>query len=337
MPYSANPAAPPFAHIYYEHRAAASPLARMVRQRYAHLPSTEITNYTEIFNRKKQHFQIQKRAQALVLAVAQPPFLYRGTERITHRTHIYYTDQMRNCIYNCQYCFLQGMHQSAHCVLFVNEHDYHRAALEQMKRHAPLHLSISYLSDLLGVEQVIPLCRGWIEVARNHNQLQIEIRTKSNNIHPLYGIEPTANVRLVWSLTPRQYAQHYEHGTASLPNRLISALRAIELGWQVSLCFDPIIFGDGWEQEYRTLLQETFALLPADKIASVTYGTFRMHREYFRRIFDQQPENDILQSEYEHTSDLTTHPQEVRQQIRTVFEHEIEKHYSLEKVFFVHG
>ena len=332
-------ALPPFSHIYYERRARDLPLARMVRNRYRHLPHTEIADYAEIFNRKRQHFQIQKRSQALILAVAQKTFLYRGAERIRSfgDAHIYYTDQVRNCVYNCSYCFLQGMHRSAHCVLFVNEQDYHNAVVQRLRRESPLNLSISYLSDLLAVECVVPLCRNWIELARRHPALHIEIRTKGNNTHALRNIDPTDNVRLVWSLTPRGYAQRYEHGTASLPNRLMAARQAIEMGWKVSLCFDPIIFGDGWLTEYRHLLQQTFGRLPADEVESVSYGTFRMHSDYFKRMLNQQAENDMLLLDYDHTKNLTAHKSETQRQIRRAFEHEIGNYYPLERVFFVHG
>lgn len=330
---------PLFAHLYYEERALAFPLAERIRAHYAHLPQTQIDDYGELFNRKRQHFQIQKRAQALILAVKQEHFLYRGTERIKSfgNDHIYYTDQIRNCVYNCSYCFLQGMHQSAHCVLFVNEDDYQQAVRDELAQQQRLNLSISYLSDLLAVEHLAELCRGWIEMARAHRQLNIEIRTKSNNIDALDTIRAAENVRLVWSLTPRRYAQRYEHGTASLPNRLRAARSALERGWKVALCFDPIIYGDGWRDEYRALLEETFQRLPADQISSISYGTFRMHSDYFKRMLNQQPKNDILLQGYEQTNQLTAHSAETQASMKQAFEKEIMAYYPLEQVFFVHG
>ena len=332
-------ALPQFSHIYYEHGAAEYALAHAARTHYRHTPQTEITHYADIFNRKNQHFQIQKRTQVLILAVAQNTFLYSGTERIRSfgLKSIHYTDQMRNCVYNCSYCFLQGMHRSAHCVLFVNEKEYHDATLKELHNQGSLNLSISYLSDLLAVEHILPICRSWIKIARDHPRLQIEIRTKSNNIKALQGLTPTDNISLTWSLTPRRYAQQFEHGTASLPNRLMSARHAIDLGWRVTLCFDPIIIGTEWRAEYRQLLQETFARLPANKIAAISYGTFRMHSDYFARMFNQQPKNVMLMGEYINNNAMTTHKHTTLQHMQKVFEEEIQQYYPLEKVFFVHG
>ena len=36
----------------------------------------------------------------------------------------YYFSHMLNCLYDCRYCFLQGMYQSANYVLFVNFEDF---------------------------------------------------------------------------------------------------------------------------------------------------------------------------------------------------------------------
>jgi len=197
---------PRFSHIYYEDAARAFPITDAILARYAHLPQTNIARYQEIFNRNRQHFQIQKRAQALVLAVSHHQLLYSAGARVKSfgHTNVSYTDQIRNCIYNCSYCFLQGMHQSAHCLLFVNEHDYHLKALRALEREKTLTISISYLSDLLAVEHLVPLCRSWIELACDHPHLTIEIRTKSNNFDVLRDIAPVDNVMLVWSLTPRR-------------------------------------------------------------------------------------------------------------------------------------
>ena len=41
----------------------------------------------------------------------------------------YYFSHMLNCIYDCEYCFLQGKHMSAHYLLFVNYEDFFIAIL----------------------------------------------------------------------------------------------------------------------------------------------------------------------------------------------------------------
>ena len=235
---------------------------------------------------------------ALILAAASGKnLLYPGNERIAtfENMPLYYTDQLRNCPFNCHYCFLQGMHRSAHLLLFVNSSDFHQAVTTHIQQArsatapsasgAPahlMHLSVSYLSDLLGFEYVAPLCRQWIEYARTAPDILLEIRTKSNNIHALKGVDPIPNARLVWSLTPASLVKTHEPGTASLPNRLLAARTAAEQGWRLHLAFDPILTPPGWQALYTGLIGECFRRIPADAVDAVTIGVFRMHPEYFK-------------------------------------------------------
>ncbi len=74
---------------------------------------------------------MQKRRPSLILAkkhgrlVHPTPAGYGiGTARDFYFSH------MLNCLYDCRYCFLQGMYRSASFVVFVNYEDFFEAALE---------------------------------------------------------------------------------------------------------------------------------------------------------------------------------------------------------------
>ncbi|MFW6363679.1 MAG: hypothetical protein ACOC0D_07510, partial [Spirochaeta sp.] len=167
--------------LYIEKAVRSEPRVAALRSRFAHLPQTEISSYKDIFNRPGQRFQVQKQAQALILARKEPIRLYEATERVDsfHRTiPVHFVDPVRNCVYNCDYCFLQGMHSSGHLLYFVNHDEAAQEALEAAQRQ-PLYLSISYLTDLLAMEDDLGVCADWIRSAAGHSDITIEIRTKS--------------------------------------------------------------------------------------------------------------------------------------------------------------
>ena len=94
--------------------------------------------YTEIFNRKAQSFRLQKKKPALILAakfdnyiLPTPPGYGIGANKN------YYFSHMLNCIYDCRYCFLQGMYRSAHYVLFVNYDDFISAIRKKITSKGP--------------------------------------------------------------------------------------------------------------------------------------------------------------------------------------------------------
>ena len=81
-----------------------------------------INHYKDIFNRSHQNFAAQKKAPALILAKKTGTLIYKGAPvcQSFGNEHFYYTSCMMNCIYHCDYCYLQGMYPSGHVVVFVN-------------------------------------------------------------------------------------------------------------------------------------------------------------------------------------------------------------------------
>ena len=61
----------------------------------------------------------------LILAIKREPLLYGGSSMIQDymTPNVYYNTPILNCLYNCDYCFLQGMYDSGNLVVFVNEQD----------------------------------------------------------------------------------------------------------------------------------------------------------------------------------------------------------------------
>jgi len=107
--------------IYVEEAVAAHPLTLQILARYPRAVQVPIERYGEVFNRKSQNFRLQKHRPALILA-------HKHGERVLPAPEGYgvggsrnhYFSHMLNCVYDCRYCFLQGMFRSAHYVLFVN-------------------------------------------------------------------------------------------------------------------------------------------------------------------------------------------------------------------------
>ena len=325
--------------IYTEPEVADYPLAARLLQRYSSLPRIAIQRYGEIFHRPRQHFQIQKRSPALIMAIARTQRIYKSNERIesfANRT-LHYSDQLRNCLFNCSYCFLQGMHSSAHWLLFVNEEDYQRDVRRTVEAHGRCWLSVSYLSDLLGFESEFALCQSWIAMARTEPRLTVEIRTKSDNIRSLLDCEPPPNVVVVWSLSPADCAQRYEHGTASVPKRLFAARVLQKRGWRVALCFDPVLLIPQWEKRYQLLLDQTFQRLSAEKIEGVSFGSFRMHPSFLKRVRSVQPQSDIVHYHYPSRNGTAAPPAEDIQVCASIMRGMVRRFVPPHRIHFVHG
>lgn len=337
---SADVFLPDFSHIYIEEGALEFPLTRQLLERLPASVHIPIKDYKKFFNRGRQNFQIQKQSMKLVLAVKKPPFLYPVTEiqqSAGYENHFYATPLI-NCLYNCDYCFLQGMYASGNMVLFVNEKDFFSAVLNRLENgHSPgnpLVVSPSYNTDIMAMEKLVPLTRSWINFCQKTENLILEIRTKSALFSPLDDITTFPQILLAWTLSPQNIIEAHEFETPNLDRRLKAVLRAIRRGWQVRLCFDPVLFYEGWQQDYSAFFDHVFTVLPPDRIKDVTLGYFRMNKEFFQRIRKQKPESRLYYESYDLNGDVVSLSSEKQQLIRDDLEKVLVKYLPAEKLLF---
>ncbi len=107
--------------IYIEEAVADHPRTKSICARFPKATKVYCKHYGEIFNRKAQNFRLQKKQPALILAHKHKNHVLDAPDGygIGGRRN-YYFSHMLNCVYDCRYCFLQGMYRSANYVIFVN-------------------------------------------------------------------------------------------------------------------------------------------------------------------------------------------------------------------------
>jgi spore photoproduct lyase len=282
-----------FSHIYIERNAADYPLAKAVLEKLPHVIPVEIVHYKDVFNRPRQDFRAQKASPQLILAVKRAPFLYSlpplceayGYERA------FYTTPVLNCPYDCDFCFLQGVYPSAHIVVFVNDGDFFDAARKQTE---PFFLSIAYENDLMALENLVSWTGRWLDFAGSLPHMEMEVRTRSANLDAIQGREAISNVVLAWSLSPPDIAARYEKRAPDPAERIEAARWAMDAGWRVRLCFEPIIRTGDWEKIYRDFIGSVFRVLPAGKVDSAVADVFRMGKDCFDTIFQKRDDTDIF-------------------------------------------
>ena len=295
---------PNFSHIYVEDDASSYPLTKLILSKFLISNIIKINHYKDIFNRRGQDFQLQKSSMNLILAKKKEPFLYPASEMVQEydTPNTFYNTPILNCLYNCDYCFLQGMYDSGNIVIFVNEDDLMNAidkkADDREDPSKPMVVSISYNTDILALENIIPLTERWINFAKKRHDVLIEVRTKSANFNSIKHIGPVKNVILSWTLSPQYICDRYEHGTPPLKYRVKALKNAIVCGWTVRICFDPIILIDNWYELYSCFLRELFTDLDISKIKDVTLGVFRMNKDYFKRILKREVKSDLYYDDY---------------------------------------
>lgn len=331
---------PEFSHIYLEEGAKNRKLTDIALSAFPHAKIIEIDDYKSIFNRPNQNIFSQQKSKKLILGIKKPPFLYKGTDILqdTHYRNLFYTTPLINCVYHCDYCFLQGMYPSANLVAFVNESEFFAEVDKGIKAREfidePMVLSIAYNNDLLAFENKIPFCKNWIEFSRNKRNLLVEIRSKCANVNSLKHIRPHSNIIFAWTLTPNEIRQQYEKFTPSLEKRLDVIEFIISKGWKVRLCIDPILYVENWVSIYKNLFDQVFSRISQNQIMDMVIGVFRMNTDYFHRIRSQKPNSDLFYQNWNRSNGIIEPTKTVQAEINTEIKKMIENYIPMEKVHF---
>ena len=326
-------------HIYVERAAAELPLTRSLLDRLRPTHITRIDDAQRFFKRPQQDFGRQKRMPHLIIARKTGSFLYEGSERVAsfgQERAVHYNDMLRNCLFDCDYCFLQGMHRSANILLNANIDDYVAAVDRYLQDHRGLYLSVSYLTDLLGFERAFGLARRRGEVARDRSGLELELRTKSDGFSALGEVEPHPGVILTWSLSPDAVARRHEAGTAAFQQRVFDARRAADRGWRVRICFDPIIATENWRRHYGAAIRDLFRRVPAAAIEEISFGVFRMHPDFLDRILRFRS-SESLETGVQREERVASYSEAMRDELFDFMREEIAGYLPSERIHPVHG
>ena len=296
---------PVFSHIYVERAVLDHPRTGRILQSFPASNIILIDHYKDVFCRKGQDYLLQQQSQNLILGTRQGNLLYQGAPvcQSFGNENFYYTSCIMNCIYDCEYCYLKGMYPSGNLVVFVNLEDIFHEVRIRLREH-PMYLCISYDTDLLALEQLTGYVQEWIAFAETQMEpgrhaLKLEIRTKSANSLFWQTHSPVPGIIYAVTLSPQAVIEAYEHRTPSLGRRLASAREAMQRGFPVRLCFDPMICCRDWEMHYKEMLRQVFDEIPVEQLEDVSVGTFRVSQDYLKKMRKNQPGSAVVQFPYQ--------------------------------------
>jgi spore photoproduct lyase len=317
------------AQVYVETAIRQHPRTQQLLQRLRQLPVIEIEHYGEVFNPRSQNFRLQKKNPAIIIAhknkghvLATPPGYGLGAE------HNYYFSHMLNCIYDCRYCFLQGMYQSAHQVLFINYEDFGEQMREIAQQHSakPVWFFSGYDCDSLANEPMTRFTEYFIPLVADIDNAWLELRTKSTQIRGLLKLQPVDRVITAFSFSDAFSHAKLEHGVPSIDKRIDAMRRLQEAGWKLGLRFDPVIYHPEYQAEFSALLERIFKIIDAQAIHSVSLGNFRLTRDHFRTASRLYPEEPLFAQPMALEQGIVSYPRERENEMMAFCENELMQH-----------
>lgn len=301
--------------IYIEQAIAEHPRVLDILARFPKARRVECERYGHVFNPKAQNFRLQKQRPSLILARKHQNFISPAPLGYgIGAKHNYYFSHVLNCLYDCRYCFLQGMYQSAHYVLFVNYEDFQNDIIHTAAGHSePVHFFSGYDGDSLALEPVSRFAESFIPVFETLPNALLELRTKSTQVRNLLNREPLNNIVVAFSLSPDVIARQVEAKAPSLKHRLNAIAKVQAHGWSVGLRFDPLIYQKDYQTLYAEFFQQVFNVVDVQRLHSVSLGAFRLPDAFFKKIHKLYPEEKMLAVSFASENGMTQYPKHIEQ------------------------
>jgi spore photoproduct lyase len=200
-----------------------------------------------------------------------------------------------NCVFNCTYCYLQGTFANRFPVIFVNYEEMQTAIDEKINQvraegyAGQITFYASNYADLLAIEHRTHFHQHFIPFFERYEDVLMETRTKSANIHALQQLPPAKNTEIAFSLSPEMLAQAYEHGTASLAQKLQAIQELLQMNSRVGLRFLPLLPVENYQEVYGKLIQQVQTTIDVSRLSSICIAPLLYSPADFVAISKQHP------------------------------------------------
>jgi spore photoproduct lyase len=221
----------------------------------------------------------------------------------TSSGHHYYFIHQYNCIYECEYCYLQGYFSSPDIVLYVNHDDICREITRfATEVHAPGEAVWFHAGEFSDSLALTGITREWDIYWQTFAALpnaRLELRTKSHNTRIIEQLGPLPNVVVSFSLSPADNARQLDRGTPPLEARLKAITRLDRLGFRIGIHLDPIVHHPAWRERYAELCMQLQNAVRSQSVEYISIGTVRFTKPVFRAMERNYPESLILAQPFE--------------------------------------
>jgi spore photoproduct lyase len=184
-----------------------------------------------------------------------------------------------NCPMDCSYCFLQEhLANNPAFQVYAN----YQSGFDELDRLARTGLQRNFrvgtgeLADSLAFDSLTAISRDLVSYFSEHQNLTLELKTKTDEIDNLLTLDPRGRTLVSWSISPARVFASSEHHTAPPETRIRAARLVLEGGYRVAFHLDPVIAYPGAERDYLNLLEDVFDAMPSKSISFFSIGGLRM-------------------------------------------------------------
>jgi spore photoproduct lyase len=281
--------------VYLEKDLLLAPRALSILEKLKRDPIV-IERFDDLWGRSKKPYLHKRDSLNLFIAQKKGKLLKEAPAAygLSGEAH-YYFIHAYNCIYECEYCYLQGYFNSPDIVLFINHEEIILEMEEALKKHAGerVWFHAGEFSDSLALTHLTGELEIYHDFCRRNPLAFMELRTKAVNTRELLKLKPLPNMIVSFSLSPEKISKSIDQKTPGTNSRLRAMKTLKDHGFRLGAHFDPIVYEDEFRGTYGELCQSLKELGLWEELEYLSLGVVRFTKEVYREVENNYPDSLI--------------------------------------------
>jgi len=288
-----------FGRIFFETQVKNNAVTERILSRYSNIPRVQIAKVEDVFGKVRKPYLHKRTGLNLFIGRKEGSLVKEAPDAygLSNGRHFYFI-YAHNCIYECEYCYLQGYFDSPDIVLFVN----YEEMLNEMSRLCKMYAEETVwfhageFSDSLALGHLTGEWPWLWRLASENSNARLELRTKSANVTCILDLEPVENIMVSYSLSPQSQIENHDRKTPSLPARLRAIEKLVKRGFQIAIHLDPVIID--YVDDYPALVSKLAGLIPPEQMAYISIGVVRFTPKVHKEVMANYGQSQMLAADF---------------------------------------
>lgn len=206
---------------------------------------------------------------------------------------------VNNCELNCSYCILQGYLQHPYIIVYVNIEDLLAELTKKLGQHPNrlYRIGTGELADSLSTDHLTNYSSILVPFFASWPNAIIELKTKTTLIDNFVQLQHNGRTVVAWSLNTPKVIFEQEPYAPTLEQRLRAAEQCMNQGFKLAFHFDPMIYYEGWKEDYHNVIQQLLSRIDPKQIIWISLGALRYPAPLQYIIQRNHPSSKIIYGE----------------------------------------
>lgn len=281
-------------HIFIEEEVKDYEQTLKVLTHFKKTPKSYIDKVENYFGKVKKPYLQKRENLNLYLGAKKGDIVKEAPDAygMGQEKHFYFIHQY-NCIYECEYCYLQGYFNSPDIVFFTNQNDILKAIENKLQEYPDCWMHAGEFSDSLALNALTDEWLAYWNLFERYPLAKLELRTKSHHIKNLLKLKPLPNTIITFSLSSEQNSIDLDRKTPNSLKRIEAINKLVQSHFRIGVHFDPLVLSEKFEEQYREVIQSLAQVLPNANLAYISIGVIRFSKDSYRQVTKNYPESKI--------------------------------------------